>query len=564
MPFDRLPLSSRRARKGAVTVFAYAAASLATVASHAQTSLDQPFPEGFALSPIEPAPAGDHFFLVGDGWSHPAAPEGTLPLRAMAFGHLTLTPPLRRTDNATGESRNLVERQLYAHANLTVYPIEQLLLNVDVPVAALQEGQGPNAPSTALGDLRFGLRVGLLGDRNSAFTLGPAVDVWAPTGDPDELTGDGRVRVHPKIAVSGRVGPFVYAGNVGYLFRKHFNPGSLEIGSSLTYGAAAGLLLFDDVLQIGPEIVGRSLVASNAGQNFRSDTTALTGLVGARVQLGDFNLGAGIGPGLSEAPGTATRVFASLTFLPQGKVDGRFSVEAKGRVEAKAQASWDPAKVDSDGDDIPDADDACPELLGKPSDDPKQHGCPVSPSAPQEPEPEPPADRDGDGILDSEDACPDEPGVRDTSDPSRRGCVETTPIAEQKAVVEQKPVAPPPPRAPEGPPVATFVGYRQLGPKRVLVYVELTQATGVEFTGKGRTLEYTMQQTRVTLRNNRNPLLAQHFDSVVQSARLVPTGKNLKLVIQLRRDAEQVSRLVRHATGATLEVELTEVATPAQ
>src|SRR5690606_29357163 len=109
---------------------------------------------------------------------------------------------------------------------------------------------------------------------------------------------------------------------------------------------------------------------------------------------------------------------------------------------------------------------------GKPSDDPKQHGCPVSPSAPQEPEPEPPADRDGDGILDSEDACPDEPGVRDTSDPSRRGCVETTPIAEQKAVVEQKPVA----RAPEGPPVATFVGYRQLGPKRVLVYVELTQA----------------------------------------------------------------------------------------
>lgn len=543
MPFDRLPLSSRRARKGAVTVRACAAALLATAASHAQTSLDQPFSEGFALSPIEPAPAGDHFFLVDDGWSHPAAGDDSLPLRAMAFGHMTLSPPLRRTDNVTGERRALVERQLYVHANVTVYPLEQVLLNVDLPVAAMQEGQGPNAPSAALGDLRLGARVGLLGDRKSAFTLGPALDVWAPTGDPDQLTGDGRVRVNPKIAVSGQVGPFVYAGNVGYLIRKHFNPGSLEIGSSLTYGAAAGLLLFDDVLQVGLEIAGRSLLASDAGQNFQSNTTALTGVFGARVQLGDFNLGAGIGPGLSEAPGTATRVFASLTFLPQGNAEGRLSVQAKGRVEAKAEASWDPADVDSDGDGISDAEDACPELLGKPSDDPEQHGCPVSPSAPVEPEPEPQGPEE-DGILDSE--------------------VESTPVAESKAVVEPKPVAPAPQQAEERAPVATFVGFRRLGPKRVLVYVELTQAPGVDFAGKGRTLEYTMQKTRVTLRNNRNPLLAQHFDSVVQSARLVPAGTDLKLVIRLRRDAEQVSRVVRHATGATLEVELTEPTAPAR
>lgn len=548
MPFDRLPFSSRRARKGAVTVRACAATLLATVASHAQTSLDQPFSEGFALSPIEPAPAGDHFFLVDDGWSHPAAGDDSLPLRAMAFGHMSLSPPLRRTDNVTGERRDLVERQLYVHANVTVYPLEQVLLNVDLPVAAVQEGRGPNAPSAALGDLRFGARVGLLGDRRSAFTLGPAVDVWAPTGDPDQLTGDGRVRVNPKVAVSGRVGPFVYASNVGYLVRKHFNPGSLEIGSSLTYGAAAGLLLFDDLLQVGPEIAGRSLLASDAGQNFQSNTTALTGVLGARVQLGDFNLGAGVGPGLSEAPGTATRVFASLTFLPQGNAEGRLSVQAKGRVEAKAEASWDPADVDSDGDGISDAEDACPELLGKPSDDPKQHGCPVSPSAPAPSEPEQQADREDDGILDSE--------------------VESTPVVERKAVVEPKPVAPAPQqaeeRAEERAPVATFVGFRRLGPKRVLVYVELTKATGVDFTGKGRTLEYTMQKTRVTLRNNRNPLLARHFDSVVQSARLVPAGEDLKLVIQLRRDAEQVSRVVRHATGATLEVELTESAAPAR
>ena len=80
---------------------------------HAQAGLDQPFAEGFALNPIEPAPAGDRFFLVPDGATDAALPEEEdFPLRAMAFGHLTLNPTVRRTA-ASGETRDIVARQLY-------------------------------------------------------------------------------------------------------------------------------------------------------------------------------------------------------------------------------------------------------------------------------------------------------------------------------------------------------------------------------------------------------------------------------------------------------------------
>ncbi len=52
-------------------------------------------------------------------------------------------------------------------------------------------------------------------------------------------------------------------------------------------------------------------------------------------------------------------------------------------------------KTDKDGDGVPDLDDACPDLAGKP----EFKGCP---------------DKDGDGVLDAEDACPNEPGPKES------------------------------------------------------------------------------------------------------------------------------------------------------
>jgi OOP family OmpA-OmpF porin len=63
---------------------------------------------------------------------------------------------------------------------------------------------------------------------------------------------------------------------------------------------------------------------------------------------------------------------------------------------------------DRDHDSIFDDEDACPDVPGIRTADPKTNGCPRS-------------DRDHDGIFDDEDACPDVPGIR-TGDPKTNGC----------------------------------------------------------------------------------------------------------------------------------------------
>jgi outer membrane protein OmpA-like peptidoglycan-associated protein len=70
-------------------------------------------------------------------------------------------------------------------------------------------------------------------------------------------------------------------------------------------------------------------------------------------------------------------------------------------------------RTDRDHDGVFDDEDACPDVPGVRTTDPKTNGCP--------PAPPPRGDRDKDGIFDDEDACPDEPGIR-TDDPKTNGC----------------------------------------------------------------------------------------------------------------------------------------------
>lgn len=537
----------------------------------AAQAIDQPFAEGFELNPIEPAPAGDRFFLVSGGFSDPDAPDGAGPVRAMLLSHYSLAPSLTRTDNATGETREIVQNQLYLHANVTGYVLPWLMVNADLPFAAYQRGEGPLAPSTALGDLRLGARFGVVGKRSSGFALSPGLDLWLPTGSPDNLTGDTTTRTEPYVSVSGQGGVFIYAAKLGVQFRNAVYTGSLETGTSMTYGAAIGLSLFDNVFQIGPEIAGRTLMSSEADQAFSGAVSPLTGMLGARVQVGVFNIGAGFGLGLTEAPGTAPRGLLSLAYNPikrkpkaeKPKLTDEQPVE-EGFVADEPIAQ---TRVDSDGDNIFDDEDACPDQLGDASDDPSSHGCPYRPpAAPVEETPvaapvaapaaDPNADADGDGISDSQDSCPNEPGVRQTNNIAQNGCPASapTPTPQKPAVVQP---------TPKGPPTATWVGFRELGPSSALIYVNLTEAVPVSSEVKGNTLIYTMTGTRVHVRNNRNPLLAGYFGNVVKSARLVPRGKDVQLVIELSGKATPNTRVVRETQGATLRVELTgEPATP--
>ncbi len=77
---------------------------------------------------------------------------------------------------------------------------------------------------------------------------------------------------------------------------------------------------------------------------------------------------------------------------------------------------------DRDHDGVPDDKDACPDVKGVRTSDPRTNGCPP--------------DRDGDGIIDSEDACPDEKGPRD-ADPKKNGCPRVHVTDKEIVILEQ-------------------------------------------------------------------------------------------------------------------------------
>jgi outer membrane protein OmpA-like peptidoglycan-associated protein len=151
----------------------------------------------------------------------------------------------------------------------------------------------------------------------------------------------------------------------------------------------------DKKLVVGPEFYG-STVVSSSDAAFKKLSTPVELIVGGHYTFANmFRAGLGVGPGLTRAFGTPqVRVLASLEYVPA----------------FVPPSPPPPPPSDRDGDGIIDAEDACPDVPGVRTNDPKTNGCPP-----------PPSDRDGDGIIDAEDACPDVPGVK-TDDPKTNGC----------------------------------------------------------------------------------------------------------------------------------------------
>jgi outer membrane protein OmpA-like peptidoglycan-associated protein len=358
----------------------------------------------FALQQFEPAPAGDRFFSVNDG-TVLGHTKGYVTL----LGNYALRPLKLRDTTASEDKGYITSTQLYLHLDASFSLMDRILLNVDVPFAVAQSGDSitagtaevPSPKSGKLADLRLGVRVNLLGTSKDPLAVGLQGDVWLPTGDKDNLTSDGKVRILPKLVVSGNAGGLIYAVNGGFLIRNHQDLGTPEVGNAITFGAAVGVLAMDNKLQIGPEIYGNTVLPAKndndpTGANSDSPflgthSSPIEAILGAKLRLGDLVLGAGAGPGLTKAPGTpAFRALLSVGLVP----------------------TIEEAPKDRDKDGISDPMDACPDVPGVPDPDPKKNGCPPPP---------PPPDADKDGIPDAQDACPDKPGVPN-ADPTKNGC----------------------------------------------------------------------------------------------------------------------------------------------
>ncbi|AKT40347.1 OmpA family protein [Chondromyces crocatus] len=355
--------------------------------------------QGFALNQLNPAPAGDPFF----GVPSPATPGHLEPRAYLAFDYGAQPIHLRAQDV------DVVAAQAFARIDASLALWDRVLLSVDMPVAVIQSGNDPGLQGITFtpleapqaGDLRLGLRVRLLGDDTGPFQLGIGGYVFTPTGNREQYTGEGAIRGAPHISLGGRLG-----SGVGFIWNAS---GGVQLNGSdsphtANFGAGIGLLLANDVLQLGPEIYG-TIPLTNGTLRLSAEPDTRTSadltaelLFGAKLRvLRGLTFGGAAGPGLTRTVGTPSlRAIGLIGWTP-----------LPDRAPAKAQTTpTGPRDTDDDG--IPDGIDACPDVKGQPSPDPAKDGCP-------------PSDRDGDGVLDVDDACPTTPGER-SGDITRNGC----------------------------------------------------------------------------------------------------------------------------------------------
>jgi len=415
---------------------------ISTVASrsHAQD-------EGFALNRFDPAEAGSDWF-AGE----------SLDLRGHVRPAIGLTvdyahkPLVLYTANGD-EFAPLVESQLSAHLGASLVLWERLRLGLSVPLVLTQSGEPGTVPGaaieysgdTALGDIRLGADVRLLGEYGEAFTLALGLQAHLPTGDRAAYSGDGAVRLTPRLLIAGDIAVIAYALRVGLAYRAQDDGiANVPTGSELAFGASLGVRIGG--LLIGPELYGTTVI-SDGDAAFKKATTPFELIFGVHYKLTDWLFGLGAGPGLTQGLGAPEfRLLATVQWAPgieeeperivmeepaptPDRDGDRVFDERDACKDEPGVMNDDPKKngcpPDTDGDGIYDVQDACKDVAGVANDDLSKHGCP--------------ADGDGDGIADALDSCPDVAGVPNNDDATRHGC---PPDADDDGILDNEDACP--------------------------------------------------------------------------------------------------------------------------
>jgi outer membrane protein OmpA-like peptidoglycan-associated protein len=360
---------------------------------------------GFALNRYEPAETGSEWFA-----------NDTLDIRGNWRPALGVVAdygykPYVLVNPDGSENTSIVTDQFFLHVGGSLVLLDRLRLGASLPIAVAQEGSATgglvngqrivDTGGAGVGDLRLAADLRVVGHYGDPFTLGFGGRVWVPTGDAQAFLGDGEVRVGPHVAIAGDVGALAYAASVGVIYRGNDQPfAGHATGSEADFGLAVGVRAVDKKLLIGPELSGSTII-SDSDAIFGGRTTPLALLGSAHYSAGDFRFGLGAGPGLSHAAGTAAfRGLLSVEYAP-----GIAPPPPPPEPIPVAAVVEPPSDRDHDG--IIDTEDACPDVPGIRTEDPRTNGCP--------------SDRDHDTIIDVEDACPDVPGIR-TDDPKTNGC----------------------------------------------------------------------------------------------------------------------------------------------
>lgn len=307
----------RRHRAAVIAALALSAAARATPA-RAQDVGDM------ALNQLDPAPAGDPFVGVPSPFI-----GGHLTPRAMVLVDHAAEPLVLQAETPDGTVEGtVVGRQTTLHLGFSFAVMDRLRADLLLPIALAQGGESPPIQEVtfaspevpAVGDLRLGVRVRVLGEERSPLQLAGAASIFFPTGPGGLYVGEGAVRLAPQLIAGGRLSFLTWTAMGGAMVRGSDNP------SSITYGAGVAAVLLDERLQVGPEVYAATPLQETyfRPQNLRSiaraPVTSAELLLSARVRLPlGFQVRAGGGLGLSDAIGTpAFRIVGGIGWEPPG------------------------------------------------------------------------------------------------------------------------------------------------------------------------------------------------------------------------------------------------------
>lgn len=120
-------------------------------------------------------------------------------------------------------------------------------------------------------------------------------------------------------------------------------------------------------------------------------------------------------------------------------------------------------------------------------------------------------------------------------------------------------------------PAITFTGFHVFEDGRSRIFVKLTSEVPVEARYSGRKVEYLFRGAKIPVRNNKNPLITEHFPASIVSARYVADKKgkgrekpaDARLEIVLREESKPTHKVERQGDGtAIFTVDLPKPRTP--
>lgn len=98
-------------------------------------------------------------------------------------------------------------------------------------------------------------------------------------------------------------------------------------------------------------------------------------------------------------------------------------------------------------------------------------------------------------------------------------------------------------------PLVTYPGFQMLSAGASQLWVAVTRPVEVRRERKGRVLTFVLEGADVGTENNTNPLITTHFDTPMESARLVRNKDGARLTIWLREKVEPTHRIVPGPRG---------------